>query len=336
MSQARSPRKVVTFDLATLRNFSNCLMSMTSAPREIDPEHLLHKALQSLRLIVPFRSAWWGECSDSQANLPPRNWLHGQINLSASFAQKWNKLSERDEFARDSMRQLDTVIRASGHDGPCLEISALSRHYDLYHVMALTTELPGNGLMFFVSLYRGETAPAFSDTETALFAEFVAHLKHHWRVRVREFLGPTARADADGFGLVDAYGSLLYLDKRLGIAIHKAYPNWVGSKLPLELLSALRQVPGTISFNGGNLTLDRCGELVVLCLDGASGRSVLTPRERSAAMLFSQGHSYKEIARLLTLSPATVRTYLRNAYLELGVRNKVELGNALQISASKR
>jgi DNA-binding CsgD family transcriptional regulator len=326
----------VAFDLTTLRNFSNCLMSMTSAPREIDPEHLLHKALQSLRLIVPFRSAWWGECSDGQANQPPRNWLHGHINLSASFAQKWNGLAEHDEFARDSMRQLDTVVRTSGHDGPSPEISALSRQYDLYHVMALTTELPGNGLMFFVSLYRSESSPAFNDSESALFAKFVAHLKHHWRVRVREFLGNTERPDTDGFGLADSYGTLLYLDKRLGIAIHQAYPNWVGSKLPVELLTALRQAPGALSLNGVDLTLTPCGELVVLCLKGANERSLLTPRERSVAMLFSKGHSYKEIARLLTLSPATVRTYLRNVYLQLNVRNKVELGLALQISTPQR
>jgi DNA-binding CsgD family transcriptional regulator len=336
MTQTQSQRKTVAFDLATLRNFSNCLMSMTSAPREIDPEHLLHKSLQSLRLIVPFRSAWWGECSDGQTHLPKRNWLHGHINLNASFAQKWNSLAEQDEFAHDSMRHLDTAVRMSGHDDPCPEVSALSRHYDLFHVMALTTELPDNGLMFFVSLYRSETSPAFSDSESALFAEFVAHLKHHWRVRVREFLGHTERSDTDGFGLVDSYGTLLYLDKRLGIAIHKVYPNWADSKLPLELLTALRQVPGTISLNGVNLTLKPCGELVVLCLDGASGRSLLTPRERSVAVLFSQGHSYKEIARMLTLSPATVRTYLRNAYLQLSVRNKIELGLALQMPDANR
>jgi DNA-binding CsgD family transcriptional regulator len=336
MNQAQPPGKPVAFDLATLRNFSHCLMSMTSAPREVNPERLLRNALQSLRLIVPFRSAWWGECSTGMTNLPPRNWMHGHINLSASFSQDWNSLAERDEFARGSMRQLDAVMRMSGHDDPWPEMSAFSRQHDLYHVMALTKELPGSGLMFFVSLYRGETSPAFSDNESALFAEFVAHLQHHWRVRVREFLGHPGIPSSDGFGLADCYGDLFYLDKRLGVAIHKAYPDWVGSRLPLELVTALRQIPSAISLDGRGLTLHPCGDLVVLSLDGASGRDVLTPRERSVAMLYSRGHAYKEIARLLTLSPATVRTYLRNAYLQLGVRNKIELGVALQMPAAQR
>jgi DNA-binding CsgD family transcriptional regulator len=325
----------VTFDLATLRNFSQCLMSMTSAPREVNPERLLRHALQSLRLIVPFRAAWWGECSDSMTNLPPRNWMHGHINLSASFSQEWNHLAERDEFARDSMRQLDTVLRCSGLDDTWPDVSAFSTQHDLGHIMALTTELPGSGLLFFVSLYRSESAPPFSDSESALFAEFVAHLKHHWRVRVREFLKHTTLPSSDGFGLADSCGDLFYLDKPLGEAIHQTYPDWVGSRLPRELVTAMRQIPGTVSLAGRGLTLQSCGELVVLSLDGASRRDVLTPRERSVAMLYSRGHSYKEIARLLTLSPATVRTYLRNAYLQLGVRNKVELGIALQIPVTK-
>ncbi len=238
-----TPHQPVTFDLATLRNFSQCLMSMTSASREVSPERLLRDALQSLRLIVPFRSAWWGQCSAGMANLPPRNWMHGHINLSTSFSQEWNHLAERDEFARNSMRQLDTVIRASGHDDPWPEVSAFSRQHDLYHVMALTTELSSNGLLFFVSLYRSETSPAFNDNESALFAEFVAHLQHHWRVRVREFLQHTSVPSPDGFGLADACGDLFYLDKRLGVAIHKAYPDWVGSRLPPELVTAFRQIP---------------------------------------------------------------------------------------------
>ena len=58
----------------------------------------------------------------------------------------------------------------------------------------------------------------------------------------------------------------------------------------------------------------------------------LAPRELGAALLYAQGHSYKEIAATLGLTPATVRTYLRNAYASLGVQNKVELIGALRMA----
>ena len=47
-------------------------------------------------------------------------------------------------------------------------------------------------------------------------------------------------------------------------------------------------------------------------------------------MLYAQGHSHKDIAATLGLTPATVRTYLRTAYAALGVRNKLELVAALR------
>jgi DNA-binding CsgD family transcriptional regulator len=71
---------------------------------------------------------------------------------------------------------------------------------------------------------------------------------------------------------------------------------------------------------------------VTVTLASRAAPGELTPRERAAALLYAEGHSYKAIAARLGLSPATVRTYLRDAYLQLGVRNKVELGARLSNS----
>nr|WP_315201724.1 LuxR C-terminal-related transcriptional regulator [uncultured Albidiferax sp.] len=319
----------VAFSLGDLQSFSAALLAMASAARDSSPGCLLHDALQALRSVVPFRSAWWGECSDAQDSVPPRNWLHGRINLQSGFAQEWNDLAAKDVFASSSMRSCGTVVRLSGHGDPSSELTAFSRRHDLFHAMALTCELPGSGTLFFVSLYRSETASAFSDRDCALFAEFCAHLLRHWHTRVQDLLGARAALVANGFGLADGCGDLLYLGESLAAAIHRQYPDWSGSRLPRALAAAQRQVPCSVALGGRGLTLQPCGQLTVLSLDRGHRPAVLPPRERTVAMLYSRGHSYKEIARLLDLSPATVRTYLRNAYLQLGVRNKIELGNAL-------
>lgn len=51
----------------------------------------------------------------------------------------------------------------------------------------------------------------------------------------------------------------------------------------------------------------------------------LTPKEFTVARLYAEGRTYKEIARELALSPATVRHHLRGAFARLGIRNKAEL-----------
>lgn len=56
----------------------------------------------------------------------------------------------------------------------------------------------------------------------------------------------------------------------------------------------------------------------------------LTKREREVAEAYAAGHSYKEIARRIELSPLTVRTHLRTVYRKLGVTSKIELSQALK------
>ncbi len=51
---------------------------------------------------------------------------------------------------------------------------------------------------------------------------------------------------------------------------------------------------------------------------------VLTARERDILRLVEEGKSNKEIARLLNLSPGTVRNYLAEATQKLGAANRIE------------
>jgi DNA-binding CsgD family transcriptional regulator len=103
---------------------------------------------------------------------------------------------------------------------------------------------------------------------------------------------------------------------------------WCGTMLPPELMAALDGAPRCIRFAGARLSVGPAGDLVAIRMLCGPG---LTPRELSAALLFAQGLSYKEVARALGLSPATVRTYLKSAYAGLQVTNKVELVAALRL-----
>lgn len=56
----------------------------------------------------------------------------------------------------------------------------------------------------------------------------------------------------------------------------------------------------------------------------------LSDREREVAAPYCEGQSYKEIARDLGISPATVRTHLRTLYRKLGVTSRHELRKSLE------
>ncbi|MFJ2362726.1 helix-turn-helix transcriptional regulator [Pseudomonas sp. NPDC087697] len=318
--------------MATLKAFNLCVLHLGRLARERGASQFIADGLQAFRQLVPFASAWWGEMSTSDASTPPQSWMHGRINLPESFAAEWHKSAGSDKFSHDTLSQPGEVVRDSGFTDPNEEVNAFARRHDLYHPMCITFELPESGLMFFVCLYRGTHAPAFNEIEASLFSAFCDHLLQLWRFQVQDMIRFDTGSGATDFGVARMDGSLLYVGARLCAAIARELPGWNGSMLPAEVIAQLQKAPSVMRLGRCALTLSPNAEHVILSLETQSRGAVLAPRERTAAMLFAAGHSYKEIAKILALSPATVRTYLRNCYLQLGVKSKVELGFVLRSS----
>ena len=323
--------------LATLRDFGMGLLALVTIARSGNVQEMHREALGVLQGLVPFDSAWWGEVSPGSGDTPPRNWLHGSIGLSLSFAQEWNALASADLFAGTSIARRGEVLRASSDDGrhpPGSIVDQFCKRHGIEHAMAITMELPASGLMFFVSIYRRPGAPAFRDDEAVIFGEFARHLVQHWRDVLDGLQGAVPGRSWDAYAFADGDGRLIYLGARVGQVLHQADPAWQGTMLPAAVAALARQAPCTAAMGRTDrLAIVPCGRLLALVLEDRGQGGPLAPRERRAATLYAQGRSYKEIAERLDLSPATVRTYLRNVYASLGVRNKIELVSALGLGA---
>jgi DNA-binding CsgD family transcriptional regulator len=317
---------------ALLTAFSRELLALHALRTAPGSIAWVNDALAGLRRLVPFDKAWWGECSDCRGDEPPLNWQHGTIGLPESFAAEWNAISAVDEFAQTSIERLGEVCCSSGYDSGGPGTEAFSRQHDIQHAMAITLELPGSGLLFFVVLYRGESEPAFGPGDEPVFGEYGRHLMQHWQVGLQTLLGQASTDGARAYALCQRDGRLLYIGATLARALRRQFNGWQGQSLPEALRTALQRAPCRVPLGRQSLVVARCGELYTLGLGQAGDSPALAPRERAVAMLYARGESYKAIAARLGLSPATVRTYLRDAYLQLGVRNKVALGARLQAS----
>ena len=313
----------------TLEAFSASLLALDRLPQGASPSRLMREGLAGLKSMVPFDAAWWGECSGGIDGLAPRNWLSGRIGLSADFAREWNRIGAVDRFARESMDRLDTVVCQVGYADPVPAVEAFSRRHDLLHIMAITRTLPGSGLMHFISLYGHRASPAFESAHRVLFEQFSAHLMQRWSARITALVGEAGRRAGDAHALVDAAGGFVYIDAQLALLLRERYPQWEGEQPPAELTAALRQPAATVKLGPLRLATQRCGDLVLLQLLPQRRAALLPPREMGVALLYADGRSHKQIARETGLSPATVRTYLREAYVRLGVSDKVALGRAL-------
>lgn len=320
--------------MATLKAFNQCVLHLGRLARDRGASQFIADGLHAFSQLVPFASAWWGEMSPADATAPAQSWMHGRINLPETFAVEWHKVAVNDRFSHETLRQLGEVVRDSGFTDPCEEVNDFARRHDLYHLMCITFELPESGLVFFVCLYRDLHASAFNDSESGLFSAFCDHLLQLWRFQVQDMIRIDTGNGAIDFGVARLDGSLLYVGSSVCAAIQREFPGWGGSMLPVEVIAQLPKAPSVMRLGRCALTLSPNADHVILSLEAQSRGAMLAPRERTAAMLFAAGHSYKEIAKILALSPATVRTYLRNCYLQLGVKSKVELGSVLRSSSS--
>jgi DNA-binding CsgD family transcriptional regulator len=93
-----------------------------------------------------------------------------------------------------------------------------------------------------------------------------------------------------------------------------------GTKIPLELIARVElQDHGQLSIDIA-LTDPPAGAEAT-----SEGAIRLTRRERAVINVVAMGKSSDEIATMLGISPATVRTHVRNAMAKVGARTRAQL-----------
>ena len=101
---------------------------------------------------------------------------------------------------------------------------------------------------------------------------------------------------------------------------------------PADLLTGIRAVAAGDAVVAPNVTRRLLDAFAGHLPDPATGRSPtdqrlgqLTDREREVLVQVARGHSNAEIARLLTVSEATVKTHVGRILTKLGLRDRVQV-----------
>ncbi|MGO4394312.1 LuxR C-terminal-related transcriptional regulator [Variovorax sp. M-6] len=103
--------------------------------------------------------------------------------------------------------------------------------------------------------------------------------------------------------------------------LRREWSDWNGGAIPREVLEHF--LLGNGHYLGRTLVLSHRTQQGLLFLHARPRRPVdeLSPREHVIAELMAMGKTYKEIAKALERSPATVRNQIRSIYQKLGVTN---------------
>jgi DNA-binding CsgD family transcriptional regulator len=95
--------------------------------------------------------------------------------------------------------------------------------------------------------------------------------------------------------------------------------------------AAMQAVHDNQAFCGKNVEIEFSmrGDFILCEAKSINLDTTLSARERQVAHYFSLGHSYKEIAKILGISPNTVRVQLASVYRKLEINDKTMLAKAL-------
>jgi DNA-binding CsgD family transcriptional regulator len=155
--------------------------------------------------------------------------------------------------------------------------------------------------------------------------------------RVRALLSESDVADAHYRESI-AHLSLTHV--RLELArTHLLYGEWLRrERRRLDAREHLRTAFEAFTGMGAEAFARRAEREVVATGEHARKRTVatlgdLTPQEAQISRLVAEGHSNREIAAQLYISPSTVEYHLHKVFRKLNVKTRTQLANRLQASA---
>lgn len=288
--------------------------------------------LECIRHYIPWDSAWWAMSTEREDG---QHLVHSSyaIGMPDDIAERVSRVLPHNLIARETQRSPGICMNF----GPEQLLSDLPQAMVMHHIgdtYALCTAWQGNipQLFTFLSLGRNSKAVPFTEDERRLKQVLMPHLMDMAQVnRITEIssirlINPQSRS---ALAVTDELGLLHAAESRLESLIRIEWPDWQAPFLPKPLLAAISARQECYLGTRLLVRFRRVGVSILVTVAQRPTCDALSPRERAVAQAFASGDSYKEVARCLELSPATVRHHLRNVYEKLGVADKGRLSKLL-------
>lgn len=313
------------FQDVNVRGLNALVLAIHRAGQELAYDGFQSWALEEIKALIPFDSAWWGNA----ASEPPEIHRIHIHNCEKSILEIYPPYMNQDFFRAALIAHPGVTINMADLTTRAKFVrTELYRHvgkrYRIEWSLGTLLVEPVSSLYEFLTLWRHDSKQPFTETERQTKELLMPHLAQAHRVaRLREVLGE-AREWNQQWAVVDERGFLREATAGFIQSLREHWTGWQGSRLPDALLEPVRMgMPFTSA--GIKIAITAKGAFRYLEVKAANVFDNLSPREREIAQRYARGETHVEIASALMLSPATVRNHLAHCYRKLAVNNKAEL-----------
>lgn len=317
------------------------LLSLYRHAREAPPEAFQEAAMGLVRSVVRFESCIWGSgyfiASGDKRQLVPLSAYTSEIDPRGF--EEWKAINRADKVIpigckvpRTTVQFHSPTLYASRDDAV---MGDYARRFRRQSILATALE-PGDALVFsWCSIYRPDPADVFREDERARCEVLVNHLNEASKVnRLVQTSAASSAAWAErdqGTGaLATPDGRLLSAQPGFLQACARQWRAFDGANLPATVLAQLlASAEGIARLPRVVIRVRRLFGCLRLDAKPRTAADGPAPRRMDVAALHARGHSYKEIARMLGIAPATVRNHIAASYRSLGIASRAGLRAAL-------
>lgn len=205
------------------------------------------------------------------------------------------------------------------------------KKYETSHSLTFVSDGTSTGTISTIVLWRATRKSAYQKKHSHAANLVLPHILQARKINRRlTTTFPTELHDSST-ALANFNGYLHFVEQKAIQLLQLEWKQWRPPLLPRPLIDSLRQNKEKV-FIGVSICVKASvqGNMICLVVTAKNNQEMeLSSAEYRAAKLAAEGLQYKEIARQLGVSPATVRNQLHSAYTKLGVSNKTALAAAL-------
>ena len=240
------------------------------------------------------------------------------------------KIWEQDAILQRLMLSVGNTCSMSSVDYDAPIFHKHLKKWDLGAILSTIVIDPFTQILSVISLYRSFSRSMFNDEERQLKQALMPHFVETWgnnRLTHMLSLSETGQRVSYSSAAVDRRGVLHASDNQFSKSVREEWSEWRGPSVPEELAKHLSDNSGK-AFIGRSVVIraNAFKDLTVLRIRKKATYDKLSVRERQISQLFANGQSQKDIAKKLSISPATVNNHITTVYAKLGINDKAQLG----------